>query len=44
MNAQAFALTADGDAECVTDDVPSILCRSARSFERFAADHVAVFS
>jgi uncharacterized protein YbjT (DUF2867 family) len=43
MNAQAFALTADGDAEWVTDDVPSVLGRPARSFERFAADHAAAF-
>jgi uncharacterized protein YbjT (DUF2867 family) len=44
MNAQAFALTADGDAEWVTDDVPAILGRPARSFEQFAADHAAAFS
>jgi uncharacterized protein YbjT (DUF2867 family) len=44
MNAQAFSLTADGDAEWVTDDVPSILGRPARSFEQFAADHATTFS
>ena len=44
MNAQAFVLTADGDAEWVTDDVPSILGRPARSFEQFAADYAAAFS
>jgi uncharacterized protein YbjT (DUF2867 family) len=44
MNAQAFSLTADGDAEWVTDDVPSILGRPARSFQQFAADHAAAFS
>ena len=44
MNAQAFALNADGDAEWVTDDVPSILGRPARSFEQFAADYAAAFS
>jgi uncharacterized protein YbjT (DUF2867 family) len=44
MNAQAFALTADGDAEWVTGDVPSILGRPARSFEQFAADYAPVFS
>jgi uncharacterized protein YbjT (DUF2867 family) len=44
MNAQAFSLTASGDAEWVTDDVPSILGRRARSFEQFAADHAAAFS
>src|SRR6202035_1835229 len=30
MNAQAFSLTADGDAEGVTSDVPSPLGRPAR--------------
>jgi uncharacterized protein YbjT (DUF2867 family) len=44
MNAQAFSLTASGDAEWVTDDIPSILGRPARSFEQFAADHAAAFS
>jgi hypothetical protein len=44
MNAQAFSLTADGDAERVTDDVPAILGRPARSFGRFAADYATAFS
>ena len=44
MNAQAFSLTAEGDAEWVTDDVPSLLGRPARSFEQFAADHATAFS
>ena len=44
MNAQAFSLTADGDAEWVTDDVPAILGRPARSFEQFAADYAIAFS
>jgi uncharacterized protein YbjT (DUF2867 family) len=44
MNAQAFALTADGDAEWVTQDVPALLARPARSFELFAADYAAAFS
>jgi uncharacterized protein YbjT (DUF2867 family) len=44
QNAQAFSLTAEGDAEWVTDDVPAILGRPARSFEQFAADHAAAFS
>src|SRR5580692_99793 len=44
MNAQAFALTADGDAEWVTQDVPALLARPARSFEQFAADYAAAFS
>ncbi len=44
MNAQAFSLTADGDAEWVTDDVPSLLGRPARSFEQFATDYATAFS
>jgi uncharacterized protein YbjT (DUF2867 family) len=44
MNAQAFSLTADGDAEWLTDDVPSLLGRPARSFGQFAADHASAFS
>jgi uncharacterized protein YbjT (DUF2867 family) len=44
MNAQAFSLAAEGDAEWVTDDIPSLLGRPARSFEQFAADHAAAFS
>jgi len=44
MNAQAFSLTATGDAEWVSDDVPSILGRPARSFRQFAGDHAAAFS
>src|SRR5450755_1797422 len=44
MNAQAFGLTADGDAAWVTDDIPAILGRPARSFGQFAADHAAAFS
>jgi uncharacterized protein YbjT (DUF2867 family) len=44
MNAQAFALTADGDAEWVSDDVPSILGRPAHSFRQFAADYAGAFS
>jgi uncharacterized protein YbjT (DUF2867 family) len=44
MNAQAFSLTADGDAEWITDDVPALLGRPARTFEQFAADHATAFS
>jgi uncharacterized protein YbjT (DUF2867 family) len=44
QNAQAFSLTADGDAAWITDDVPAILSRPARSFEQFTADHAAAFS
>jgi uncharacterized protein YbjT (DUF2867 family) len=44
MNAQAFSLTAKGDAEWVTDDVRSLLSRPARSFQQFAADYATAFS
>jgi uncharacterized protein YbjT (DUF2867 family) len=44
MNAQAFSLTAEGDAEWLTQDLPSLLGRPARSFEQFAADYAAAFS
>ena len=44
MNAQAFRLTAGGDAGWVTDDVPSLPGRPARSFGQFAADYAAAFS
>ena len=44
MKAQAFSLTAGGNAEWVTDDVPSLLGRPGRTFEQFAADHATAFS
>jgi len=44
MNAQAVALFADGDSDYVTDDVPSILGRPARTFEQFATDYTPAFS
>ena len=44
MNAQAVALFAEGDSDYVTDDVPSILGRPARTFEQFATDYAAAFS
>jgi uncharacterized protein YbjT (DUF2867 family) len=44
MNAQAFSMIADGDAEWVTEDVPSLAGRPARSFEQFATDYAAAFS
>ena len=43
-NATAVALMADGDCDYLTDDVPSILGRPARSFEQFANDYAATFS
>jgi uncharacterized protein YbjT (DUF2867 family) len=44
MNAQAFSMTADGDAEWVTDDVAAVLGRPARAFRQFAADYATAFS
>ena len=44
MNAQAFGLIAAGDAAWLSEDVPSLLGRPARSFDRFAADYAAAFS
>ena len=44
MNAQAFSLTADGDAEWLTDDVRTLLGRPARSFEQFATDYATAFA
>jgi nucleoside-diphosphate-sugar epimerase len=42
--AAAGAEVAEGDADYVTDDVPSILGRPARTFQQFATDYVAAFS
>ena len=44
MNAQAFGLIAEGDAEWLTRDVPDLLGRPARSFEQFATDHATAFA
>jgi uncharacterized protein YbjT (DUF2867 family) len=44
MNAQAFSLIADGDADWISPDVPSLLHRPARSFAQFAGDYAAAFS
>jgi hypothetical protein len=44
MNTQALALLAQGDSDWVTDDVPTILGRPARSFEQFATEHADAFS
>lgn len=40
---QAFILTADGDAEWLSDDIPSILRRPARSYQQFAHDYAPAF-
>jgi uncharacterized protein YbjT (DUF2867 family) len=44
QNAQAFSLTAEGDAEWVSDDVQAILGRAARSYEQFATDYALALS
>jgi uncharacterized protein YbjT (DUF2867 family) len=44
MNAHAVSLIAEGDAAWLSQDVPAILGRPARSFEQFAADHAAAFT
>jgi uncharacterized protein YbjT (DUF2867 family) len=44
MNAQAFSLIAEGDAAWLSEDVPTLLGRPARSFARFAADFAAAFA
>ena len=43
-NARAVTLMADGDCDYVTEDVPTILGRPARTFEQFANDYAAAFS
>jgi hypothetical protein len=43
-NARALSLFAQGDADYVTDDVPSLLGRAARTFEQFATDYAEAFS
>jgi len=43
-NAKALTLFADGDADYVTDDVPVLLGRPARSFEQFVTDFAVAFS
>jgi uncharacterized protein YbjT (DUF2867 family) len=43
-NAVAVAWMADGECDCVTDDLPQILGRSAGSFEQFAVDFAEAFS
>ena len=43
MNAQAFSLIAEGDAAWLSQDVPALLGRPARSFAQFAADFAPAF-
>jgi uncharacterized protein YbjT (DUF2867 family) len=44
MNTQALRLFSEGDSHWVTDDVPLLLGRPARSFEEFVTDHAEAFS
>jgi uncharacterized protein YbjT (DUF2867 family) len=44
MNAHAVSLIADGEADWLSHDVPTILGRPAGSFEQFATDHAAAFA
>jgi uncharacterized protein YbjT (DUF2867 family) len=44
MNAQAFSLIAEGDAAWLSQDIPALLGRPARSFTQFAADFAPAFS
>jgi hypothetical protein len=44
MNAQAFGLIAQGDAEWISDDIANILGRGPRSFGQFARDHANAFT
>jgi uncharacterized protein YbjT (DUF2867 family) len=44
QNAQAFSLTAQGDAEWTSEDFELILGRPARSYQQFATDYARVFS
>jgi len=44
QNAQAFSLTAQGDAAWTSGDVESILGRPARSYQQFVADYARAFS
>jgi uncharacterized protein YbjT (DUF2867 family) len=44
MNAQAFSLIAEGDAAWLSQDIPAVLGRPARSFTQFAADFAPAFS
>lgn len=43
-NATAVQLMADGDCDYLTDDLPRLLGRPARSFEQFVIDHAETFS
>jgi len=44
MNAQFFSMVAGGDTAWLSEDVPLLLGRPARSFEAFATDYASAFS
>ncbi|GCF07304.1 NmrA family NAD(P)-binding protein [Dictyobacter arantiisoli] len=44
MNAQFFGMVAGGDCDWLSEDVPVLLGRPARSLEEFATDYVSTFS
>ena len=43
-NAKALSLFAGGDGDYVTDDVPTVLGRPARTYTQFVTDYVQAFS
>ena len=44
QNAQAFSLTAQGDAQWTSEEVELILGRPARSYQQFVTDYARVFT
>jgi uncharacterized protein YbjT (DUF2867 family) len=44
QNAQAFSLTAEGDAAWTSEDVESILAQPPRSYQQFVAEYPRAFS
>lgn len=44
MNALAMSMFAEGDAEWLSQDMPTLLGRPTRTYEQFAADHAVAFS
>ncbi len=44
MNALALSLFAEGDAEWLSQDLPTLLGRAAHSYTQFATDYAAAFS
>lgn len=43
MNGHAVSLIAEGDAAWISQDLPTVLGRPARSFEQFATDYASAF-